>query len=68
VNVGRDQRADREGMLNDRECAAAVLAIDLEDDADAGYETAGPSLAGLDDLQPGCGRGGTVTGHRFETH
>ena len=52
VDVRRDERPDRERMLDDRQRAAGVLAVDLEDDADARRESAGSTLAGLDDLEP----------------
>ena len=39
-------------MLDDREGAAAVLAVDLEDDPNARRETTRPTFARLDDLQP----------------
>ena len=57
--MGRHQCTDREGMLDGRQGTAGVLAVDLEDDADAGRETAGPALAGLDDLQSRRGRYGS---------
>jgi hypothetical protein len=51
-------------MLNDREGAARVFAIDLEDDADAGREAAGAAFARLHDLEPGRGRAGSAYRHR----
>ena len=50
VRVRRHERADLERVLDDREPPARVLAIDLEDDTDAGRESAPSAAAGLDHL------------------
>ena len=55
MDVGRDQCADRERVLDDRQRAAGVGAVDLEDDADTRGEPAASTLAGKDDLDTGCG-------------
>ena len=56
VDVRRHECPDRERVLDDRERAAGVLAVDLEDDADARREPAGAALARLDHLEPRTGR------------
>jgi hypothetical protein len=63
VEMGRDERPDRERVLDDRERATGVGRLDLEHDADTRCEPARPPLAGVDDLDTG-GRRGEMDGHR----
>lgn len=46
VDVRRHQRADVKRMLNDRQRTAAVLPVDLEDDANARRQLAGATPPG----------------------
>ena len=49
--MGRHERTDRERVLDDRQRATGVFAVDLEDDTDTGCQTSASTLAGLDNLQ-----------------
>jgi hypothetical protein len=57
-----DRRTDVEGMLDDRQCATGVGAVDLELDPDPRTEAPDTSATGLDDLQRRS-RDGFVDGH-----